>query len=330
VKILIIGATGQLGHALTQRLVESGHDITLLIRRSLKTAFAQPLRTIVEPVFDEQAFEKALQGIECVVYGVGLPEQFAFDRKIFERVNLGLLQSFLRAMARTTIRRLVYVSTYEVFGAVDGQIRETHAISGLEGLSPYFRAMTMAYREVNAFATQTKTKLTTIHPAAIYGGLNTGDGFTNVIENLINRRFWKLPVVLPGRFPLVHARSLAEAIVASLDHEGAFIVSDGMCSLATLAATLRQLTPSYRPPEVPAVLAYLLTAPLEALGRILKFRPMLCKVQLDFITNGDQPLAEKAIKTLEWKPSTLEAGLKQYITERDHWLAYARDQQSGR
>ena len=95
-------------------------------------------------------------------------------------VNLKLLQTFLHAMEKSALRRLVYISTYEVFAARDGIIRESHPTSALEGLSPYFQAMTKAYTEATAFAARTATALTTIHPAALYGGLNTGEGFTNV------------------------------------------------------------------------------------------------------------------------------------------------------
>jgi hypothetical protein len=46
--------------------------------------------------------------------------------------------------------------------------------------------------------------------------LNTGEGFINVIENLLNWRVWNLPAVLPGQCPLVHAHALAHAIARSL------------------------------------------------------------------------------------------------------------------
>jgi nucleoside-diphosphate-sugar epimerase len=125
----------------------------------------------------------------------------------------------------------------------------------------------------------------------VYGGLNTGDGFTNAIENMRHWRVWKLPTVLPGCFPLVHVQSLADAIVRSFDHEGAFIVSDGMASLKSLARAVRSVSQSSDVPiEVPAWMAYAAIAPLEALARALHFRPMLWKAQLGLITNGAEPL----------------------------------------
>ncbi len=322
-KILLVGATGQVGFALAHALAAQGNQLTVLVRRT-GLPFPTGVRVVAAPVFSEELFANLLPGHDIAIYGVGLPEQFSFDAGIFERVNLRLLKDFLAAMEKSTLRRLVYVSTYEVFVAEGGVIRETHRIASLEGLSPYFRAMTQAYGEATAFAQRTGTALTTIHPAALYGGLNTGEGFTNVIESLLNWRLWRLPVVLPGRFPLVHAESLANAIASAMGHTGAFIVSDGMCSLKQLSRALRRQAGSYPAPEVPAALAYAATAPVEALGRALGIRPILCKVQLDFITLGSEPLADRAATTLRWAPLALEAGLARYLTDRERLLEIGR------
>jgi dihydroflavonol-4-reductase len=319
-KILLIGATGQVGYALAHALAAQGHDTTVLVRKLGGLRFPPNVRVVAEPEFTRDTFARCLVGMDCALYGIGLPEQFAFDTGIFERVNLQLLQTFLQAMEASALRRLIYISTYEVFAAQSGLIRESHPVAELAGLSPYFRAMTRAYTHTTAFAGRTGTRLTTIHPAALYGGLNTGEGFTNVVESLLNWRLWKLPVTLPGNFPLVHADSLAQGIVRALDHEGAFILSDGMCSLQSLSKTLRTLTGSYPAPQVPAALAYAATAPVEALGRALKFRPMLCKVQLDFITLGAQPLAERAHSVLGWQALPLVEGLRRYLVDRPSLL----------
>jgi dihydroflavonol-4-reductase len=320
-KILLIGATAQIGYSLVPALTAAGHALTVLTRTHSRLAFAAPVRQLRESEFTPAVFEQALQGVDVAVYCVGLPEQFTFDARVFEQVNLGLFKTFTQALQASRVRRLLYISTYEVFTAQRGQIRETHAQSNPSTQSPYFSAMTRAYQHALAFAQNAGVALTTIHPAAVYGGLNTGDGFTNVLENLIHWRLWKLPVVLPGQFPLVHAHSLARAITSALEHEGAFLVSDGMSSLPQLARALREHTRSYVPPPIPAALAYAGVAPLEQLARWLRFRPMLCKAQLDFITMGVEPVNERARSTLDWQPMPLSEGLQQYLRERSQLLA---------
>ena len=315
-KILLVGATGQIGHALGQALSATSHELTVLVRDRQRAVLPAHVRVLEAPVFDISAFADALQGQDAAIYGVGLPEQFTFDSSIFQRTNVDLLEVFLEAMRRTAVRRLVYVSTYEVFEAVNNHIRETHPIADTNRMTAYFAAMTRAYQLATARAADMGLSLTTIHPAALYGGRNTGDGFTNVIESLLHWRVWRLPTILPGRFPLVHADSLARAIIASLDHPGAFIVSDGMCSLGELARALRVQQSCWVPPSSPKALAYASTALIEGLARLIHVRPILAKVQLDFITSGVEPMADHAQQQLGWKPLPLAEGLRRYLAVR--------------
>ncbi len=322
--VLLVGATGQIGHALAQALTAQGVNLTVLVRRALPGRFAPSVRVVVAQSFTPAAFAEVLAGQDVAVYGVGMPEQFTFDAQVFEQVNHGLLKQFLVALEASPVRRLIYVSTYEVFASQDGVIRENHPVANEAGLSPYFAAMTRAYRHVLDRCQVLGVALTTIHPAALYGGLDTADGFTHFLENILNHRVWNIPTVLPGRFPVVHARSLAQAVLKAFDHAGPFIVSDGMTSLKSLALALRQQTHCYVPPSVPAPLAYAGTAMMEAVARALHLRPPLSRVQLDFITSGVEPRADKAAAVLGWQPWALDRGLKTYLEERPSLLALGR------
>jgi nucleoside-diphosphate-sugar epimerase len=325
VRILQIGATGQVGYALVRALAEAGHDLTVLVRGSGRLTFPDGIQVVTEREFTADAFRAVLRSdFDCVVYGAGVPEQFSFDTDIFDRVNHRLLSTFLTALEASTVPRLVYISTYEVFTPLDGVIRESHPVAPPAGLSPYFASMVRAYSEVSAFALRTGTRLTTIHPAAVYGGLATGDGITAAIENMVTWRVWRLPMVPPGRFPLVHADSLATGIVRSLLHQGPFIISDGMHDLHGLARALRRHTRSYVPVEVPAKVAYAAAAPIEAMALALRRRPILSRVQLDFITGGNQPLSDQAEKVLDFRPLTLHEGLARYLAERSALNAGAK------
>jgi hypothetical protein len=59
-----------------------------MARRLPLPAFAANVQVHQVAEFTHAAFCQALQSVDTVIYGVGLPEQFAFDAGIFERVNL--------------------------------------------------------------------------------------------------------------------------------------------------------------------------------------------------------------------------------------------------
>jgi nucleoside-diphosphate-sugar epimerase len=276
----------------------------------------ETVRVVESRAFNPQAFRQALCGIDHAIYAAGLPEQYVPDTNAFERVNLDVLKAFLTELANVGPSVLTYISTYEVFQAIDGIIRESHPVVSENGFSPYFRSMIRAYRLVTNFADQHDIRLVTIHPAAVYGGLNTGDGVTNYLDNLLNKRFWRVPFVFKGRFPVIHADSLAEAIVASLSGEGAYIVSEQMTTLRAIAKSLRQHTDSYVPLNTSVKIARAGATVLEWVSRLARTRPIMARVQIDFITQGFEPISERMTHELGWRPRTLDEGLVKYLEKR--------------
>lgn len=336
--VLVVGATGQIGAALLAALADSRHGlpegvrVTALVRRrppAIPSGEGEgrgtsPVAFIEAPTFTEDHFARALEGTTHVVYGVGLPEQFSYDPALFDRVNLGLLPPFLRALGRhaggTGAPRLTYISTYEVFESRGGVIREDHPVTRPEDhASAYFGAMTRAYRLVLDETARMGLPLTSIHPAAVYGGLDTGYGVTHFLLNLLRRRYAELPCIVPTAFPVVHADSLAEAIVRTLDVDGPFLVSDAMSGLGPLARELRALTPCYVPPTLPVALVRPAVLAMEGAYRALHRAgltdrpPPMSRAQLEFVTSGNDPRSDRLAAATPWRPMPLRDGLERFL-----------------
>jgi nucleoside-diphosphate-sugar epimerase len=257
-----------------------------------------------------------LSGVDHVIYGIGLPEQFQFDDSVFDRVNCQLLQTFLEALASSGVRRLTYISTYEVFEVIDNDIDETHPIADESEMTPYFQSMVRAYRMALGFARAHDLRLTTIHPAAVYGGINTGGGITDYMENLASRNWPRLPFINPSSFPVVHVQSLTDAIVKSLDTPGPYIVSDQMTSLKDIAQGMRKQAWSYVPLIIPLWMIMIGIHLMEAIARVIKIKPFASIVQIAFLTKGWRPDPGKAIRELGWKPMPLEEGIRRFLAAR--------------
>lgn len=313
-RILVIGATGQIGYALVPALVRVGHDVTVLVRNARKLPFPDNVTVMERKAFTAGSFAEALDGIEHVIYGVGLPEQFRFDTTAFERVNYTLFETFLSALHTAGLRPLTYISTYEVFEPdASNVIRESHPLADESHMTPYFRAMMRAYRLATAFAAEHNLRLTTIHPAAVYGGIEASSGITTYIDNLVRWKLWKVPVIVPGRFPVVHVDSLADGVIRTLGHPGAYLISDAMTDLHTIATTVRGYVRAYVPPEVPVGLLTPGVRFLEMLARITRRPPIMSRVQIAFITANMEPRTDVIQQTLDWQPVMLNEGIRRYL-----------------
>jgi nucleoside-diphosphate-sugar epimerase len=315
-KILLLGATGQIGHALMEALSKTEHQVSALVRSAAGQQFPQEVTIIEHGEFTPDAFRAALRDVDHAIYGIGLPEQFLFDNSLFARVNCELLQTFLDALRNSAIPRLTYMSTYEVFEAIDGAIAETHPIADASEMTPYFQSMIRAYRIVVDFARANNIRLTTVHPAAVYGGRNTGGGITDYMENLASRNWHRLPFINPSDFPVVHVDSLTDALIKSLDKPGSYIVSDQMTTLSDIAQTMRRQTWSYVPLTLPLRFTMVGIYLLEAIARIIKVKPFASAVQIAFLTKGWRPDPSKAISELRWKPMPLAEGIRRFLSLR--------------
>jgi nucleoside-diphosphate-sugar epimerase len=287
-----------------------------MVRKAAGQQLPEVATILEQEKFTTESFEAALRDVDHVIYGIGLPEQFLFDDSVFESVNCGMLRTFLGALRNSAVRRLTYISTYEVFKEIGGAIDETHPVADESGMTPYFQSMIRAYRIAVEFAKANEISLTTIHPAAVYGGRNTGGGITDYMENLASRNWHRLPFITASSFPVVHVDSLTDAIVRSLDTPGPFIVSDQMTSLRAVAETMRKQTWSYIPLTVPLWFAMMGIYLLEAVARIVKVKPFASAVQMAFLTKGWRPSASKAIAELAWKPMPLEEGIRRFLSAR--------------
>ena len=97
-KILLLGATGQIGHALTRALPQTEHQVSMLVRNASGQQFPETVTVIERSEFTPEVFAAALRDVDHVIYGIGLPEQFLFDDSVFDRVNCELLRTFLEAL----------------------------------------------------------------------------------------------------------------------------------------------------------------------------------------------------------------------------------------
>ena len=315
-RLLLIGATGQIGFALTNALSETPHHTSVLVRDAHKLPMPANVQVREAKTFTPEAFEEALYDVDGVIYGVGVPLQPTLDNQMWERLNFGLLKTFLDVLGRLPVRRLIYISTVEVLQSVNGVVQETNPLVDPKHASPYCLAMLNAYQMVKNWAAETNTVLTTIHPVALYGGLNTGFGLNNYMENLLNRRSAKVPMIVDARFPVVHAESLASAIVAALDRPGAFLVSDAMTSLKEIALTLHSLADAYVPPVVPVWVARSGAAAGEVLARLTHSLPIMTRDQIDFMTSSPVPETDRAEEELGWQPMSFDVGIRKYLQDR--------------
>lgn len=124
-KVLLTGGFGNIGKATLDKLLKIGHAVVCLDRETVQTRkiaeeYAGQVNTVWGDIGDPAVLGKALEGVEVVVHLAGIiPPLTEQDPELAERVIAGGTRTIIAAMeASTSAKRLVFASTFGVFGRV--------------------------------------------------------------------------------------------------------------------------------------------------------------------------------------------------------------------
>ena len=315
---LVTGATGLVGYNIVAALRHRQRRVRALVRSVAKGRRLLPgnVELVEGDVTQPESLIPALAGCDVVYHAAGFPEQWMKDPAIFDRVNLGGTRNMIAAARQADVRRFVYTSTIDVFGAAAGQAYdETMLDHGPKGTA-YERSKQRADQAVAA-ALAEGLPAVFLHPAGLYGpGPSDSPGTNDFILKLYRGQ---VPMLLPGGFPMVFAPDVGEGhVLAERNGQvgGRYILSEDYYDLPELArAILKALGLDKRtPPVMPLAVVKTVAAMGEWWAGITGRPPLIPKGQLHFMLWGARPQNTRACRELGWMPTPLDAGLKQTIT----------------
>lgn len=176
-RIVLLGATGFVGHHLLPRLSEAGHSCLALSRyrmavRELSVIPGVELRQA--DVYDADTLAGCLQGADAVINMVGILNESGRSGKGFHKAHVELVERVIAACRTAGVRRFVHVS----------------ALNAGQGKSHYLVSKGEAEQRIRAAA---DLDATILQPSVIFG---EGDSFFNRFAALM-----KLAPVLPLACP---------------------------------------------------------------------------------------------------------------------------------
>ncbi len=196
-RIVLVGASGFLGHHVLPQLSAAGHDCLVLSRyrpgcRDLAVLPGVAVRQIRN--WDPDSIAKQLSGADAVISMAGILNEKGRKGEGFRKVHVELVENIVAACRETGTRRLLHIS----------------ALGAGKGTSHYLQSK----GEAETFLRSSKdVDETIIQPSVIFG---QGDAFFNRFASLL-----KVMPVMPlacadARMQPVWAGDVAAVIVASL------------------------------------------------------------------------------------------------------------------
>lgn len=302
IRIVLTGASGFLGQALSRRLLEDGHLLTALSR---KVAMAVGSTWVQVSRYDGD--DSLLVGQDCVIHlaaRVHVMDDAVQDPLAeFRAANVDLTANLARRAARAGVRRFVFVSSIKVNGE-STQLGAPFAADAVPApMDAYGVSKMEAEQGLREIASQTGMQVVIIRPPLVYGpGVKAN--FAAMIRGL--QRGIPLPLgAIHNQRSLVALDNLVDLIVTCLTHPAAanqtFLVSDGE-DVSTSDLLRRMGQAMGHPARLIPVPASWLKLAAAMVGKQDMAQRLCGSLQVDI---------EKTRQLLGWNPPlTLDEGLK--------------------
>src|ERR1700736_7037335 len=128
---LVIGANGFLGSHVTRRLVESGADVRVMVRKGAKTMGIDDLavQRFYGDIFDTEVLREAMTGCDDVYYCVVDTRAWLRDPSPLFRTNVEGTRSVLEVARSMDLRRFLFTRSYVTIGRRRGPVANERAPS---------------------------------------------------------------------------------------------------------------------------------------------------------------------------------------------------------
>ncbi len=304
--VLVTGAGGFVGNALTEHLISRGYSVRAMVRRPeyVERVTRLGAEAVVADLNDIESLTKAISGVEQIFHIAALFRQAGLPSSEYYKVNVDGLKNVLDIAIKENVKKVIHCSTVGVMGDVENPPADEstpyspgdhYQISKMEGEKLFL-----------SYVNEGKIKGSVIRPAMIYGPNDTRT--LKLFKGIAEKKFF---YVGEGN-ALVHfidVRDLAASFRLAAESETVngeiFIISGETClPLNEVASILASLFGVSKPwLHLPVKPMQIMGDICEAICTPLKINPPLYRRRVDFFTKNRAFDSTKAHKLLGFKPS---------------------------
>jgi dihydroflavonol-4-reductase len=234
--ILVTGAGGFTGMALTRALVRRGHSVRALVRKPGQVPELEQLgaEVLQGDIRDPDLVRRAVEGREIVYHLAAVFRRAGVPDSLYHEVHVDATGRLVEAATEAGVRRFVHCSTVGVHGDVaDGPANEDAPTAPAD---IYQRTKLEGEAAARDTATRTGLALTVVRPGPIYGPAD--QRLLKLIGGVARGRFLLLGSGRP-HFQMVYVDDLVEGFILAAERPEA--VGRTYILTGEEAPTLREL-----------------------------------------------------------------------------------------
>src|SRR5690606_6876493 len=168
-KVLVTGATGFIGRALTRKLLDRGESVRVLVRDEAKLAgLGLEVDDVVGgDITDLKAVERATRDVSVVYAIAGTFREPGLSDRRYREVNVESVRTMHEAAKRNGVKRIVHCSTCGIHGSINGKpADESHPV---RPVGIYEQTKADGERLALELGAENGIEVTALRPTPVYG-----------------------------------------------------------------------------------------------------------------------------------------------------------------
>lgn len=300
-RALVTGATGMIGPALVNQLLDKSWNVRILVRHTFNPAlFTAPVERFSADIVDLDSLRPAMEGVDVVFHlaaKLHLNDPSPNLSQEYRRINADGAINVARAALDAGVKRMVHFSTISVYGPSFGQAPHTET-SPLNPQSLYGETKCQSEEGIrNIFQGSPRSSFVILRLAAVYGPRLQGN-YRTLVKALRLGLFWPIGNGR-NRRTMIFIDDLVRAAVLAAQHPKAagqvFNVTDGQ--IHTFNDVLKAMAGAMGKPPPFAYLPYkpmrMISAMTDHLTHALhlplpKLEPLVAKMIEDVAASGEK------------------------------------------
>jgi len=315
-KVAITGGAGFIGRAIVERLAARGDEVVALVRDPAKARHLkrEGVTLVASDLSSVSGMTAQMKGIDGLIhsagsYRIGIEPS---ERETMWQANVGATERVLDAAVAAGAKRIVYVSTNNVFGNTRGRmVDETFRRDLKDGFLSWYDETKYRAHEAAEARVKQGAPIIIVQPGQTYGP-NDHSSASGQIDLAFHGKLRYVAFPSTG-LAWVHVDDLADAIVAALDRgrigEAYSLAGDSHRLGASVAIAAR--IGGHKAPRIAVPTRLLrLIAPLnDRLGGIPGLPPNIRETISSAEDVTYWAKHDKATAELGFRPRSLEQGL---------------------
>lgn len=214
-KIVITGANGFVGSTLAKKLLNSGYQVTCLVRTGSDIDLIEDKKNICYIDYNNlEEIEHKLQGKEILIHVAALTRARKWES--FQKINIDLTETLLKICNNSSIKQFIFLSSQAVAGPALNESSGKKEEDSPNPITMYGKSKLHAEEIIRKNA---KIPWTIIRPVSVYGA---GDKDFLALFKMVKNHFVFLNSFRIKYYNLIHIDELTNFIEQTINNKHAF------------------------------------------------------------------------------------------------------------